>query len=151
MSRQARGQPSPAISGEAGGAPVAAVDLSTPGEGSGRPVGCGASEAADEIRERLERAEHLLLRPSALSAAQAAVQLERCCHLLGAAEHAPSGAWRGAAQQWRSSLLRLELLSAGALSLSHGWAAASGLGAGYTASGEDRPVVGGARRLDHSG
>jgi hypothetical protein len=155
MTGGARRLRGPRVTGEAGRAPVAAAegvldrcataegavtserfDLSSRGDGAG---------VLGDVRVRLERAESLLLRPSALSAGQLISELEECCRLLAAAEwqwrggvasgSVDGGKWMAEALEWRRSLRRLERLTAGASSYCQGWAMAAGLAGGYTAAG----------------
>lgn len=155
MTGGARNLPGPWVTGEAGRAPVAAaecaLDECATAEGAltSEKLGLFSKEDAagvlGDVRVRLERAESLLLRPSALSAVQLISELEECCRLLartesqwrrGAASGGVSlGEWMAEALEWRRSLLRLERLTAGAASYCQGWAMASGLAGGYTAAG----------------
>lgn len=161
MNHRARGLRGAAMTGEAGEAPVVAVDLPARPERSelkGRQDGAGV---LGDIRERLERAESLLMRPSALSAAQLISELEECCRLLAGAEPLWRGdagrgqplsrEWRTSAEEWRRSLRRLEQLTAGASSFCQGWAVASGLAGGYTAAGAGESPTGGGFRMDSTG
>lgn len=148
MSTGPRGLQNPAMTGEAGTAPVAADEIES---------AC----VLGEIRTHLERAEGLLLRPSASSAPQLIGELEECCRLLAGAEAAwrqQSGRGAGsarerltAAEEWRLSLRRLERLTAGASSFCQGWAEACGLAGGYTATGLGDVPPGGALRVDRTG
>lgn len=114
-----------------------------------------------DVRVRLERAESLLLRPSALSAGQLISELEECCRLLASAESqcrrglasggVNAGEWQEGALEWRRSLQRLERLTAGASSFCQGWAIASGLAGGYTAAGVGDGVPGLSPQVDRTG
>jgi hypothetical protein len=104
---------------------------------------------------RLERAESLLLRPSALSAGHLIEELEDCCRLLAVAEEwarsEPDPAWGEAAMEWRRSLSRLEQLTAGAASFCQGWAVAAGLAGGYTVAGTGDLPPGIGPRMERTG
>lgn len=155
--------PGPWVTGEAGRAPVAAAECAVmegaTAEGAvtlehhvpfSKEDGAGV---LGDVRARLERAESLLLRPSALSAGQLISELEECCRLLASAKSrwrqgvasggVDGGEWMAEALEWRRSLRRLERLTAGAASYCQGWAMASGLAGGYTAAGvgEGIPVT----------
>lgn len=156
MKPQARGLAAPALPGEPGRAPAAATGT-LPGMESWPP--CGGAEAKDlfqRVGEHMQRAERLLLQPSAQNAAQLVAELEQCCHLLAVA----GPLWRAAGSSapvpseflpWRSHLQRLETLTAGASAFCQGWAAAAGLAAGYDASGANWPAGAGGATLNQTG
>ena len=157
--------PRPAPAGTADEEPVAAIDVSAQPEPR-ELTGSIDPGLLLEIGSRLQRAENLLLHPSALHAAQLIAELEECCRLLAGAQaglnqtaptvgrdsgRSDSSAWLASTNEWCRSLRRLELLTAGAASFCHGWAAASGLSGGYTADGSGQPAPAGGWQMDRTG